>query len=66
MKRKTPQPTCDWCGLYVSWDCREKSGSVDFVPDTHFTRERTEWRCPKCTKEHGPVRAYSGPEFGVM
>lgn len=66
MKRKSQQPQCDSCTRFVAYDVATKGGSQDFVPDTHFTAERFEWRCKECTEKYGKVKAYNGPEFGVM
>lgn len=49
------QPTCDWCGKFVSYDTEDKGGSVQFIPDTHVTIEQTIWRCPACTEKYGRV-----------
>jgi hypothetical protein len=50
---KDQQPRCDECNHFVSYSVVEQGGSVDFVPDTHFTSERFEWRCAKCTEKSG-------------
>lgn len=55
-KKKCNTWICDWCGLFTSYDCVEKGGSTDWTPDSHRTIEEFAARCPKCTKEHGPVR----------
>jgi len=54
-KRKTNQPLCESCGLFVTWYPDEVGGSSRFIPDTHFTIERVERRCKKCTETYGNI-----------
>lgn len=58
-KRKYQTPRCDSCDLFVTWYPEEVGGSSRFIPDSHFTIERVERRCKKCTEKYGDINLSS-------
>ena len=57
MKRKTLTWQCDMCGKFVPYNVKELGGAVEFTPDTEYTAESIDVRCPEC------VEKYSKPKI---
>jgi ribosomal protein S14 len=51
---------CDKCGRFInSKEFKKKGGASEcFVPDSEVSTEEISYRCKKCTKEHGMVKAF--------
>ena len=51
---------CDKCGRFINSKEFKKNGGASecFVPDSDVSTEEINYRCKKCTKEHGMVKAF--------